>query len=276
MKRTLFTIALLTIIASGAVGIASAQEESPTATAVPPTATAVPPTATAAPTVATTPSPARQAVVKRPIDGDSVEVVFTDNGQIATVHLANVNAPNALDELECFGRESAEYAAQAYQANPLISIQPVTEIKDGQLSAYLNLADGTLLNEMMVLFGYARYDGDGGGGLHASRIQAVQEQSKKGKAGLWRACGETEQASKPCYLFGRDEIDSASKRKFLVDHPDTTELSVWFVNSHYDPVQHEIVVLWGLSIDGWSSGWRMREYYRLSDCLRDRSTAYET
>ena len=265
MKRTLFTIALLTIIASGAVGIASAQEESPTATAVPPTATP-------APSVATTPSPARQAVVKRPIDGDSVEVVFTDNGQIATVHLANVKAPNALEELECFGRESAEYAAQAYQANPLISIQPVTEIKDGQLSAYLNLADGTLLNEMMVLFGYARYDG--GGGLHASRIQAVQEQSKKGKAGLWRACGETEQASKPCFLFARGDIDSASKRKFLVEYADANTLGAYFLNAHYDPVQHEIVVLWGLTIEGMSGRWNMREYYRLSDCLRDRSTVY--
>ena len=267
MKRILITLALLALLAASAASIASAQEESPTPTASPPTATP-------APTAATTSFPARQAVVKRPIDGDSVEVVFTDNGQIATVHLANVNAPNALEELECFGRESAEYAAQAYQANPLISIQPVTEIIDGQLSAYLNLADGTLLNEMMILFGYARYDGDGGG-LHASRIQAVQEQSKKGKTGLWRACGETEQASKPCYLFSRHEIDSASKRKFLVEYADASELSAYFLNAHYDPVQHEIVVLWGLTIEGMSGRWSMREYYRLSDCLRDRSTVYK-
>ena len=266
MKRALITIALLTIVASGAVGIASAQEESPTATAVPPTATP-------APNVATTPSPARQAVVKRPIDGDSVEVVFTDNGQIATVHLADVNAPNALGELECFGRESAEYAAQAYQANPLISIEPVTEIEDGQLSAYLKLADGTLLNEMMVLFGYARYDGTDAG-LHAARIQAAEEKSKRGKTGLWRVCGEGEKAAKPCFLFANSQLDSSSKRRLLADYPDAHDMSVSFKNAHYDSVQHEIVILWDLNVRIWDGGWRMREYYRLSDCLPDRIEVY--
>ena len=51
-------------------------------------------------------------------------------------------------------------------------------------------------------------------------------------------------------------------------------MSVGFRNAYYDPVQHEIVVLWSMSISGWTSGWRMREHYRLSDCLRDRSEVF--
>ena len=256
------------------------QAQVPTATPVPPTLTttltptsvSVTTTSTLTPT-APTPLPTRQAVVKTPLDGDSVEVVFTDNGQIATVHLANVKAPNSIGEIECFGREAAEYAVQSYQKNPLISIEPTGEIENDEVSAYITLADGTLLNEMLVLFGYAKYDGKGTG-IYAEQIQAAEEQSKKGNTGLWRVCGETEQAPKPCFLFSQNEIDSGSKREFLTENPDVGELSVGFRNAYYDPIQHEIVVLWSMSISNWTSGWRMREYYRLSDCLRDRSEVF--
>ena len=276
MKRTIaYALILISLPFAFARGSASAQAE-PTNPAATPTTAPATATATATPdlTLSTTSLPTRQAVVKRPIDGDSVEVVFTDTGQIATAHLANVKAPNALEDIECFGRESAEYAAQAYQNNPLISMEPTTEIKDDQLSAYVRLADGTLLNEILVLFGYARYDGQGAG-VYADRIQAAEEQSKKGNTGLWRVCGQAEQPPKPCFIFANREIDSASKRAFLSEYPDANEISVSFINAHYDPVQHEIVVLWYLNVKSWPSGWRMREYYRLSDCLRDRSEVYQ-
>ena len=244
---------------------ASPKTESGTVTSTP-----IPVTVTPLPS---TPLPTRQAVVKTPIDGDSVEVVFTDNGQIATVHLASVNAPNSIGEIECYGREAAEYAVQSYQENPLISIEPTGEIQNGEVSAYITLADGTLLNEMLVLFGYARYDGSDSGG-YAEKIQAAEEQSKKGNTGLWRVCGESEQVPQPCFLFANGEIDSASKRAFFAEFPEAQEMSVYFRNAMYDPVQNEIVVMWSLSINNLSSGWRMKEHYRLSDCLRDRSKVF--
>ena len=150
------------------------------------------------PTTIPTPLPSRQAVVQTPFDGDSVEVVFTDNGQIATVHLANVKAPNSVGEIECFGREAAEYAVQSFQQNPLITIEPTDKAENDELRAYVRLADGTLLNEMLVLFGYSRFDGQGGG-VYADQIKAAEEQSRKGNTGLWRVCGETEQAPKPMF-----------------------------------------------------------------------------
>lgn len=279
LKHRIIGVCMVVVLLS-VFTILQLQAQAPTSTPVPPTVTttltptpvSVTPTSTLTPT-APTPLPTRQAVVKAPLDGDSVEVVFTDNGQIATVHLANVKAPNSVGEIECFGREAAEYAVQSFQKNPLISIEPMGEIENDEVSAYITLADGTLLNEMLVLFGYARYD-EQAQGVYAEQIQTAEKQSKKGNTGLWRVCGETEQAPQPCFLFAQNEIDSASKRAFFVEIPDADELSARFRNASYDPVQNEVIVIWSLSIDNLSSGWRMKEYYRLSDCLRDRSEVF--
>ena len=225
-----------------------------------------------------TPSPSivlstRQAVVKQLIDGDSIEVVFVDGGQIATIDLANVDAPESVLATECFGRESAEYATQAYQSSPLISIELVGEIKDGKGAGYVHLADGTLLNHVMVLFGYARYD-DTIKTSYSEQIEDAESQSKKGNVGLWRNCGATEESPKPCFIFSQDGIDSASMREALDEYPDR-ELSTSFRHAYYDPIQHEIIVTWVLYLDSSSSGQRVREYFRLPDCLRDRSEVYQ-
>jgi len=251
------------------------QAQTPNATPATETGTATPTSnlGTGTP-LPTTPLQSRQAVVKTPLDGDSVEVVFTDNGQIATVHLANVKAPESVGDIECFGREAAEYAVQSYQSNPLITIEPTREIENNEVSAYVTLADGTLLNEMLVLFGYARFDGQVQS-TYTERIQAAEEQSKKGRTGLWRVCGETAQAPKPCFIFANGELDSSTKRSVIELNPDT-EVSVSFRTVYYDPVQQEIIVTWVLYLNSRSSGHRVREYFRISDCLRDRSEVFTT
>ena len=256
--------------------ILASQLYAQTPTAIPPTAT---PIATAT-TTSVTPTPSqvttlttRQAVVKRPIDGDSVEVVFTDDGTIATVHLANVDAPESVGVAECFGRESAEFAVQAYQNNPLISVVLVGEVQNGEASGYVKLADGALLNNTMVLFGYARYD-DQIENEFASQIKEAEGQGKQGRIGLWRNCGETETPPKPCFIFSQDGLDSATKREVLDEYP-SQEISTSFLHAYYDSVQNEIVVTWKLYLNSSSSGERVREYFQLPDCLRDRSEVYQ-
>ncbi len=254
------------------------QAQTPTTTPEKSAATIEPVTPTPAPTITTpaqttTPS-ARQAVVKRPVDGDSVEVVFTDNGEIAVVHLANVDAPESAGAVECFGRESAEYAAQAYRGSPLISIEFVGEITDGEGSGYVHLADRTLLNMVVVLFGYAKFE-DAAESTYTDQIKNAEAQSKQGKTGLWRACGETEKPPKPCFLYNSDEMDSASKRAVFAQLEDAADISAWFKYAYYDPVQNEIIVSWKLSINDRGSRWWVDEYYRLPDCLRDRSVMVE-
>ena len=246
--------------------------QTPTATPETETVTSTP--VSVLPTAIPTPLPARQAVVKTPLDGDSVEVVFTDNGQIATVHLANVDAPESVKEAECFGRESSEYAVQAYQGNPLISVELVSEITEGEGSGYIHLADGTLQNMVMVLFGYARYD-DAFESVYSDQIRNAETQSKQGKTGLWRSCGETEKPPRPCFLFNYDEMDSASKRDVLAQLEDVSEISGGFRYAYYDPVQNEVIVSWKLYANDRSTKYFVDEYYRLPDCLRDRSALVE-
>ena len=147
------------------------------------------------------------------------------------------------------------------------------EIQDGEVFGYVELPDGTLLNRLVVLFGYARFD-DQIESVFTSDIENAEEQSRRGKTGLWRVCGETEQPPQPCFLFANREIDKASMRALFVAFPDADEFGAHLGNVMYDPVQNELIVNWSISIDDLLSGWRMKEFYRLSDCLRDRSEVY--
>ena len=173
LKHRITCVGLI-IVVFCVFAISKAIAQSPTTT---PIATTIPSTPTP-PTLTTLTT--RQAVVKRPIDGDSVEVVFTDDGQIATVHLANVDAPESIKVVECFGRESSEFAAQAYRDNPLVSIELVGDVEGDEALGYIRLANGTLLNELVVLFGYARFFDQ----VHSEftlRIKEAEEQSRQGK-----------------------------------------------------------------------------------------------
>lgn len=278
MQRTLIVIALLAVALVTAAGLAYAQEDDAATPTAAPAETATVTTSVVTGTV--TPAaaqllPARQAVVKRPIDGGAVEVVFTDTGEIATVALANVDAPEVLTEMECFGREAAEYAAQGYGRSPLISVELAGPLEEGAGAGYVRLADGTFLNEVMVLFGYARYD-DTVRSLYSAGIEAAQAQSKRGKTGLWRACGETEKPPKPCYLFNHDEVTSTTKRLALERFENASDVEGRFNHAYYDPVQNEIRVTWYLyGHEDEGSRWYAQEYYRLPGCEFDRVTFFE-
>ena len=127
---------------------------------------------------------------------------------------------------------------------------------------------------VMILFGYARY-ADGVESVYTDQIKSAEAQSKQGRTGLWRACGETEKPPRPCFLFNYDEMDSGSKRQVLEQLEDAADISGMFRYAYYDPVQNEIIVSWELTIDGSWSDWWVDEHYRLPDCLRDRSVMVE-
>lgn len=230
----------------------------------------------ASPAPTMTPSPlssSRDAVLKSALDGDSFTLTFTDSGQDATVHLANVDAPDSVTAAECFGRAAAAYAARIVRETPRVSVRTVGDLKDGELSAYLVTPAGYLLNEQIVQLGYARFS-DHVRTLFTESIQAGQEQAETERAGLWRACPETEEP-KPCHLFSGAGMDSASKRALHKAFPELSEIQINLLNVSYDPVQHELIALWHIWADRASRGLRVREYYSLSDCLRIRSEIFE-
>ena len=255
------------------IALAALQAQAQTATPTPRVTPYPEPTVVESPTLTPT-LVARSAVVKRTIDGDSIEVVFVDGGQVATIHLANVDAPDSITTAECFGRESAEYAVQAYQDSPLISIELTGEIENGEGTGYVHLIDGTLLNRVIVLFGYARYD-DTLQTAYSDQIKEAETQSKQGRTGLWKACGVTGKPPKPCYLFDNSEMDSASKRAVLAQLESVSVVEAGFKYAYYDSVQNEIIATWRLGLDGKWGNVYMHEYYRLPDCTRDRSVVFE-
>ena len=227
-----------------------------------------------APTVTpSTTSSARDAVLKSALDGDSFRLTFTDNGQDAIVHLANVDAPESITTVECFGREAAAYAARLVRETPHVSVRTVGALKDGEVSAYLVAPEGYLLNEQIVQLGYARFSGDVRT-LYTEGVQASQDKAETERAGLWRACPETEEPG-PCLVFAGNGMDSASKRALHRAFPGLSEIQVNLLNVSYDPDQHELIVLWHIWADRASRGLRVREYYSLSDCLRVRSDLFE-
>ena len=218
-------------------------------------------------------SPPRNAVLNSALDGDSFHLTFTDNGQAATVHLANVDAPESVARVECFGRESAAYAARLVRKMRHVSVFTLGEVKDGEVSGYLATPSGSLLNELIVMFGYGRFRGD----VRTLFTQGVQESQRKaesGKAGLWGACGETE-APKPCFVFAAGKMDGASRRTLDERHPELSGLQVNLLNVSYDPVRHELIALWHIWADRASKGLRMRERYSLTDCQRSGTEIFE-
>ena len=218
-------------------------------------------------------SPARNAVLNSALDGDSFTLTFTDNGQAATVHLANVDAPESVTRVECFGREAAAYAARLVRKTPHVSVYTLGEVKEGEVSGYLATPGGSLLNELIVMFGYGRFRGD----VRTLFTQGVRESQRKaelGRAGLWGACGETEEP-KPCFVFAAGEMDGASRRTLDERHPELSGLQVNLLNVSYDPVRHELIALWHIWADRASRGLRMRERYSLADCQRSGTEIFE-
>lgn len=215
----------------------------------------------------------RQAVVRRAVDGDSIAITFIDDGTAATIHLANVDAPEFSDRVECFGRESFEFVTQTFRDNPLVSVSLAGDVQDNEAFGYVELPDRTLVNRLLVLFGYGKFS-DQIKSAFAADIKNAEEQSKLGKAGLWRVCDTTQQPPSPCFLFSRGGVDPASSRAFFIKHPDADEIRANFLNVAYDPVRNELMVMWELSVNALLSGWRMKEFYRLSDCNRDRSESF--
>lgn len=103
------------------------------------------------------------------------------------------------------------------------------------------------------------------------RLKTLKHKANKGK----RVCGETAQAPEPCFIFANGELDSSTKRSAIELNPDK-DVSVSFRTVFYDPVQQEIIVTWVFYPDSSSSGHRVKEYFRTSDCLRDRSEVCNT
>ena len=67
----------------------------------------------------------------------------------------------------------------------------------------------------------------------------------------------------------------SSKRKALAQLESVSEISAYFRYAYYDSVQNEVIATWQLGLDRSLGNDYMDEYYRLPECLLDRSVLYQ-
>lgn len=133
-------------------------------------------------------------VVTRVVDGDTLLIAARDGDRSATrVRLWGIDTPElARPDL---GRPAAPFAEEAKaRAAALaegITVRLILEpgrVRDryDRLLAFVELPDGTLLNEQLLLEGLAEAD-DRWPHQYVERFELLEEQAQKSGAGMWAA-----------------------------------------------------------------------------------------
>lgn len=130
--------------------------------------------------------------VARVVDGDTIDLT---NGE--RVRYIGINAPESTDpkNIQCFGKESAKYNATLVEGkNVFLEKDTSDRDKYGRLLRYVYLDDpaatasARMVNEILVLHGYAASLTIPPDVKYMKRFQAAQVTAKKAKIGLWDHC----------------------------------------------------------------------------------------
>ena len=98
------------------------------------------------------PADAREAVVTRVVDGDTVEL-----RAVGKVRLIGVDTPEVYGGVECYGREASAYAKRVLDGRRVrYSVGREARDRYGRLLAYVWLEDGRSFNALLVSRGYAQ------------------------------------------------------------------------------------------------------------------------
>ena len=157
------------------------------------------------------------ARVSRVIDGDTIEVTL--RGETPSVRLLLVDTPEVHGGEECYGPEASAYVSSLLAEGSEVRLErDVTDVDFfGRLLRYVYLADGRMLNELLVEGGYAtvyRFPSDV---RHEQRLRDAEDRAREAGAGLWTAC-ETEDADE---ADDEDEVvDEGSEGECDSAYPD--------------------------------------------------------
>ena len=120
------------------------------------------------------------ARVSRVIDGDTIEVTL--GGETQRVRLLLVDTPEVHGGKECYGPEASAYVSSLLAEGSELRLErDVTDVDFfGRLLRYVYLADGRMLNELLVEGGYAtvyRFPSDV---LHEQRLRDAEGPRPRG------------------------------------------------------------------------------------------------
>jgi micrococcal nuclease len=131
------------------------------------------------------------ARVRQVVDGDTFEVVMGQHAQ--RLRLLGIDTPETVHPsrpVECFGPEASAALTRLAPPGTELRLERDVELRDrfGRVLAYAWLADGRLLNEVLVAEGYATTLHIEPNGAYRSRLAMAEAAARAAGAGLWTAC----------------------------------------------------------------------------------------
>ena len=118
-------------------------------------------------------------------DGDTLWL-----SEVGKVRLIGIDTPEVHGRDECFGREASAFAERLVPVGARVRYRLGVEERDryGRALAYVYLADGRLLNELLAERGYAQPLTVPPNDELSSRFVAAARRAREAQLGLWRAC----------------------------------------------------------------------------------------
>jgi micrococcal nuclease len=147
-------------------------------------------TARAASPAAATLPPGQDATVVRAVDGDTIEVKIA--GRSHTVRYIGVDTPETVKPatpVQCYGKEASAYNKTLVAGKAVRLVKDVSESdRYGRLLRYVYLADGRMVNELLLQGGYAQVSTYPPDVRHVDGFLELQRAARDAGAGLWGKC----------------------------------------------------------------------------------------
>ena len=129
--------------------------------------------------------PGQRVIIIHVTEGDTLRVRF-NTGQPEIVRLFDLDTPETVNLVECFGVEASKFTKSFDGQAVWIESEGRDEYE--RLLAYIWIEDGRLLNEELVKLGYAHYNDYGNPGKYATRVREAAKQAQESGIGLWSQC----------------------------------------------------------------------------------------
>ncbi len=122
--------------------------------------------------------------VTRIIDGDTIELSTGEKLRYIGINTPETVAPNK--PIECFGQEAKEYNQSLVLGKTVYLEKDLSDTdRYGRLLRYVYLANGQMVNEILVSEGYAQASSYPPDIKYQSRFDAAQQQARSLAKGLW-------------------------------------------------------------------------------------------
>ena len=141
-------------------------------------------------------------LVKRVVDGDTVEL---ENGQ--KIRYIGIDTPETVSPdkpIQCFGKEASDKNKALVEGKKVRLEKDVSETdKYSRLLRYIYLEDGTFVNLQLVKQGFARSSTYPPDVKHQEEFRKAEEEARTSSIGLWApdtCSGTTEAVTKPAVV----------------------------------------------------------------------------